>query len=404
MRQEERAGGSYGGRLVAELLRAQGVAWLFGLSGGHISPIMVEAKRLGIRVIDTRHEATAVFAADAVSRLTGRPGVALVTAGPGVTNTITAIKNAQLAESPLVLIGGATATVLRGRGSLQDIDQMALVGPHVKWTARPDKVREILPALETAFLQARTGVPGPVFVELAVDLLYPEEMVREWYLGKLREPKGLGQKMTVLFLRGHLDRVFSGPVTDIVPSLSPERPALDPSLVARAKAMLAGARRPVLLVGSQAMLHPERVPTLVSAVETLAIPTWLSGMARGLLGAGHPLHRRHKRRAALKEADLVILAGVPCDFRLDYGRHIGRRARVISVNRDPVAVSKNRPPQLAVVGDAADFLVALAGLWEMRGPAFLSWEGWARRLAQRDQERNEEIQEMASRRIEPINP
>src|SRR5512138_3732010 len=125
-----------GGDLVARVLAAQGVEFLFTLCGGHISPILVGCKARGIRVIDTRHEATAVYAADAMARLTGRPGVAAVTAGPGVTNTITALKNAQMAQSPLVLIGGATATLLRGRGALQDIDQMALVRPHVKGAAR----------------------------------------------------------------------------------------------------------------------------------------------------------------------------------------------------------------------------------------------------------------------------
>src|SRR5512140_3555622 len=126
----------HGGDLVAEVLKAQGVPFLFTLCGGHIAPILVAAKTRGIRVIDTRHEATAVFAADAVARLTGRPGVAAVTAGPGVTNTITALKNAQMAQSPVVLIGGAAPTALQGRGALQDIDQMALVRPLVKWAKR----------------------------------------------------------------------------------------------------------------------------------------------------------------------------------------------------------------------------------------------------------------------------
>src|SRR6188472_944436 len=123
----------HGGDLIASVLQAQGTRFLFTLCGGHISPILVGCKQRGIRVIDTRHEATAVFAADAVARLTGRPGVAAVTAGPGLTNTITAVKNAQIAQSPVVLLGGAAATALKGRGALQDIDQMALLRPHVKW-------------------------------------------------------------------------------------------------------------------------------------------------------------------------------------------------------------------------------------------------------------------------------
>ena len=129
-----------GGDLIADVLQKQGVRFLFTLCGGHIAPILVSAKARGIRVVDVRHEVNAVFAADAVARLTGVPGVAAVTAGPGATNTITAVKNAQMAQSPVVLLGGATATMLRGRGSLQDIDQMALMTPHVKWATRVARV------------------------------------------------------------------------------------------------------------------------------------------------------------------------------------------------------------------------------------------------------------------------
>ena len=171
----------HGGDLIAEVLKTQGVEFLFTLCGGHISPILVSCKQRGIRVIDVRHEVTAVFAADAVARLTGVPGVAAVTAGPGVTNTMTAIKNAQLAQSPVVLLGGATATALKGRGALQDINQMALFEPHVKWAKSVQKVRDLVPVLEEAFKISQGGVPGPVFIECPVDLLYDETIVREWY-------------------------------------------------------------------------------------------------------------------------------------------------------------------------------------------------------------------------------
>src|SRR5574341_1426080 len=171
----------HGGELIAEVCKAQGVQFLFTLCGGHISPILVACKQRGIRVIDVRHEATAVFAADAVARLTGIPGVAAVTAGPGVTNTLTAVKNAQLAQSPVVILGGDTATALKGRGALQDIDQMALFKPHVKSAKSVRKVRDLAPTLEQAFRVAKSDVPGPVFVECPVDLLYDESIVREWY-------------------------------------------------------------------------------------------------------------------------------------------------------------------------------------------------------------------------------
>ena len=162
-----------GGELVAEVFAAHGVRFVYTLVGGHISPLLVASQKKGIRVIDVRHEVNAVFAADATARLTGVPGVAAVTAGPGLTNTVTAVKNAQMAQSPLVLLGGAAATVLKGRGALQDIDQMALMRPLCKFTATCDAVRDIVPTLRRAFQAAAEGVPGPVFVELPIDVLYP---------------------------------------------------------------------------------------------------------------------------------------------------------------------------------------------------------------------------------------
>src|SRR5512133_1881106 len=170
-----------GGDLLADVLVRHGVRFVFTLCGGHIAPILVSAKARGIRVVDTRHEATAVFAADAVARLTGVPGVAVVTAGPGVTNTITALKNAQLAQSPVVLLGGAAPTALQGRGALQDIDQRPLIEPHVKRFIKIRRVRELGAAVEEAFAVARAGVPGPVCIECPVDLLYDEASIRQWY-------------------------------------------------------------------------------------------------------------------------------------------------------------------------------------------------------------------------------
>ena len=169
----------HGGDTVADVLKAQGVAFVFTLTGGHIAPILVAAKARGLRVVDVRHEANAVFAADAVARLTGTPGVAVVTAGPGVTNTITAVKNAQMAQSPVVLLGGAAATALQGRGALQDIDQLSLFQSVVKWSTSVRKVRDLAPAVEEAFQRSQEETPGPVFVEMPVDLLYDEATVRQ---------------------------------------------------------------------------------------------------------------------------------------------------------------------------------------------------------------------------------
>jgi len=322
-----------GGERIAAALARQGVRNLYTLCGGHISPILVGCKRLGIRIVDVRDEKNAVFAADAEARLSGIPGVAAVTAGPGVTNTLTAVQNAMLAESPVVLLGGAAATVLRGRGSLQDIDQMSVVKPHVKWSASVERVAELASTVEEAFARALAGVPGPVFVECPIDLLYGEEVVRDWYLKSAGKGASLAGKAMRWYLTRHVDKLFAG--LDPEPG-APARPDLrEPvdALVRRAAARVEASERPALLLGSQALAGPGEAAALAASVERLGIPMWLAGMARGLLGPDHPLHVRHKRRDALREADLVILAGVPADFRLDYGRVIGKDASVIAKAR-----------------------------------------------------------------------
>lgn len=390
-----------GGSRVAEVLRRQGVPYVFTLVGGHVSPILVACKQRGIRVVDVRDEATAAFAADATARLTGVPGVAVVTAGPGVTNTITALKNAQLAGSPLVLIGGATATMLRGRGALQDIDQLALVRPHVKWMARPNRLRDVIPALEQAFEKAQEGVPGPVFVELAIDLLYPEAVVREWYAKKTdKADKSLVEHATSLYVRGHLRYVFgrsADPTFHLPPPLRPAAPRR--ADVEEAARRIGRAERPVLVIGSQAVLRPAQAARLVEAIERIGAPVYLSGMARGLLGRGHPLQMRHARRQALREADLAVLAGVPADFRLDYGAHLAR-CEVVGINLSAADLYRNRKPDLALRADPHTALVQI-GQHTGQPP---SREAWLGRLRARDRERDAEIAALADQPTDHLNP
>lgn len=391
-----------GGEQVAAVLRAWEVKFLFTLCGGHISPILVGAKKCGIRIIDTRHEATAVFAADAVARLTGKPGVAAVTAGPGVTNTITAVQNARLAQSPVVLLGGATATALKNRGALQDIDQMALMRPLVKWAVSVRRVRDLVPAVDRAFCIARQGVPGPVFVECPVDLLYPKETVRAWYGLKAEQGGGLRQKMLQAYLQRHVRQLFAGADGASPPRVGPV-PQFRPAAmkIRQAANKVLRASRPLLLIGSQSTLDVGQISHLIAAVENLGIPVYLSGMARGLLGAGHPLQMRHKRRQALKEADLVILAGVPCDFRLDYGHHIRRKTVLISANRSRHDLALNRRPDVAILGDPGRFLVELAA---HMGPIAGRWQRWCDELRERDALREQEIEAQAREQSGRVNP
>jgi acetolactate synthase-1/2/3 large subunit len=354
----------HGGDMIARVLAAQGTQFLFTLCGGHISPILTGCKARGIRVIDTRHEATAVFAADAVARLTGQPGVAAVTAGPGLTNTITAVKNAQIAQSPVLLLGGAAPTVLKGRGALQDIDQLALIRPHVKWAAAVRRVADLVPAVERALREAQSGVPGPVFVECPIDLLYDEATVRRLY-GAESGGRSLVDRAIKLYLSARVNRIFAGAgKVEFAGKITPALLQPDSAQIKHAAERLLGSERPVLLVGSQALLAAPEALELARAVERLSVPVYLSGMARGLLGADHPLQMRHKRREALREADFVLLAGVPCDFRLDYGRQIRRSACYVAANRSPRDLRLNRKPTIGVLGDPALFLRGLADALE----------------------------------------
>lgn len=393
-----------GGDHVAAVLERHGVRFLYTLCGGHISPILVAAKRRGLRVVDVRDEAGAVFAADATARLTGVPGVAAVTAGPGLTNTITAIKNAELAQSPVVVLGGATGTILKDRGSLQDIDQLALVAPHVKWAGTVSRVRDLGPAVEKALHLAASGVPGPVFVECPVDLLYAEPMVRGLYTEMGGTGTSLAARALSWYLDRHVDGLFRGAGSPVATRIEPpEPPRPSRRAVAAIARQLAAAERPVLMVGSQATLDAAGIGEVVAAVERLGIPVYLSGMARGLLGKGHPLQMRHRRKLALKKADLVLLAGVPCDFRLAYGTHVPRHAFLVSVNRSEVDLTKNRPPDRGVLCDPGLFVRALADHVDEADPGDRYGE-WHATLRAGDEEREREIAAMAAAETEYLNP
>ena len=391
----------HGGDRIAEVLQAQGVPCIYTLCGGHISPILSAARSRGIRIVDVRDEATAVFAADAAARLSGRPGVAAVTAGPGITNSITALKNAQLAQSPLVLLGGAAPTALQGRGALQDIDQRPLVAPHVKRFYKLRRVRELGPAVAEAFALAQAGVPGPVFVECPVDLLYDEASIRQWYAEAGGKGTALADRALRWVLNRHVRRMFEGGAETAAPAVAPVAvPQPSQGSVRAALAALHPAQRPLAVVGSQAVVQAAQADALAEAVARLGIPVYLSGMARGLLGPAHPLQLRHQRRHALREADCVLLAGVPCDFRLDYGRHVRRSATLIAANRSAKEARLNRRPDVAAIGDAGAFVQALAQ--QAPDPSRLS--GWLATLRARDEAREAEIDAQAALAGEFVNP
>jgi len=387
----------HGGDLIARALQQQNVKWVFTLCGGHISPILTACRNINIRVIDVRHEATAVFAADSVSRISEPIGVAAVTAGPGLTNTITAIKNAQMAQVAVLILGGATATVLKNRGSLQDIDHLRLVQSITKFSKSVKSVRNITPSIEKAIHVARSGVPGPVYIELPVDLLYPESVVREWY-GLKADNNSMPWHLKH-YLKWSVNKIFKNKniISRKLTKHIPTKVSL--SKIKKALKIIRSSSKPVLLIGSQVMLNPKNAETLVDSIKHLKIPVYVSGTGRGLLSYSNLPILRHLKKNALKEADTVILAGVPCDFRLDYGRHINKKAKIISINLSKKEIVLNRKPALGIKGDPATFLINLKKIDNNK-----NWGDWFNTLKNRDEKRFLEISKLANKKTKFINP
>ncbi|TXT59850.1 MAG: Acetolactate synthase [Promethearchaeota archaeon] len=394
-----------GGDLIGETLRKQGVKYLFTLCGGHISPILVGAKKQNIKVIDVRHEPTAVFAADAIARLTGIPGVATVTAGPGVTNSITALKNAQMAQSPLILFGGAAATILQGKGALQDIEQLDLLKSVVKWAVAIEQNCDIVPIVEEAFKVAMSGIPGPVFIECPIDILYDEELVREWY-GKKSGSKtssSIKQKVVNWYLNRHVDKLFACAPNEIKikgnDNIIPF--SIEQGKIEQVISEINNAQKPILILGKQVTLRKEIIDQLSSGLKNLGIPIFLASMSRGLLGGDHPNYFRHGRSNALKEADIIIIAGMPVDFRLGYGRKINKKAYHIAINRSEEELEKNKKPDLKIQSDPGTFLLELT-----QASSFESnkWKAWFDTLKKWEDQGISEIKKFGGIKTEFINP
>ncbi len=343
----------HGGRLVAQALKRHGTTHLFTLCGGHIQAIYDGCIDEGIRVVDVRHEQTAGHAADGYARVTGEPGVCAVTAGPGVTDVVTAVANAQRAGIPMICIGGAGPRMLTDMGSLQDMDCVSLMRSITKWSVQVPETRRIVEYIDSAMRIAQAGVPGPVFLEMPLDLL--------------------------MNMHDDEDKPATAPVET-------PRPAGDPSSIARAVAMLEEAQRPVFLVGSQIRWSPvmssaesggkrSKRPTfgiVRRAADAYGVPFYLNGMARGALPADHPGLFSRSRKAALSQADVVFVFGTPFDFRLDYGRSFGG-AKIVQVDLDGAEVGRNRRVDVHVHGDSGLVLEQLlAALPSKKAPEWLA--------------------------------
>jgi acetolactate synthase-1/2/3 large subunit len=313
----------HGGWLVAKILQREGVEVVFTLSGGHIAGIYDGCLREGIRVVDTRHEQAAVHAAEGWAKVTRKPGVALLTAGPGVTDGITGVANAYLAGSPVLVIGGAAPQGLWDRGALQEMGQLELLRPITKWARSVHETSRLGEYTAMAFRQMLSGKPGPAFLEMPMDIL-----------------AGFADTETLFDPGQPAHYRYQG------------RVAPDPVMVERAATLLAKAQRPVIMAGT-AVWWCEASQPLRQLAERLNAPVYLNGAGRGCLPPTHPLFFSHSRRKALEGADTILAVGTRMDFRLNHGQPplIPAEASVIWLDLAAEDVGVNRGAQAALVGD-----------------------------------------------------
>jgi acetolactate synthase-1/2/3 large subunit len=311
----------HGGQVIARALRAEGVDTVFMLTGGHILPITDGCVAEGIKVVDVRHEQAAAHAADAYARLTGKLGVALVTAGPGVTDSVTGVANAYFANSPILLLGGRHLTKENLKGGLQEMDHPRLFGSITVWadTARDAGRFPEYIAMASRYAFANRG--GPVFLDVPWDV--SGEMVED---------------------------------TSIVwpEAYRPNRPAGVPEeTLDEIIALLADAQHPVVFGGTGLRWTRQGGFTdqLDGFARALRAPVFLNSLARGSLPYGHPYLGNRARGVALAEADVVLALGVDWDFRTGFGRKVNPDATVIQIDADATKIGWNRDANIGVVAD-----------------------------------------------------
>ncbi|HEY1915027.1 MAG TPA: acetolactate synthase [Streptosporangiaceae bacterium] len=339
----------HGGVLAVAAARRHGVSTMFTLSGGHVFPLYDGAVKADppMRLVDVRHEQTAVFAAEATARLTRTPGLAVLTAGPGVTNGVSAITTAHFNGSPVVVLAGRAPDYRWGSGSLQEIDHPQLVAAITKRAWTEHEAKGVTGAVEEAFRLAMQAHRGPVFLDFSLEALFGQA-----------ELAGDGQA--------------AGGESG---GIAAESGSIDAGEVDRIVELLAGARRPVLILGSDVWQYGAEQQAR-QAAEELRLPVITNGQGRGILPAGHELLVTRARSLAFREADLVLVAGTPLDFRLGYGEFGGQdggpRAQVVHVVDAPEQVATHVPLAASAAGSLAAFFTALAGSGVHVDPAWLA--------------------------------
>ena len=352
----------HGGRLVARRLAAHGVTKLFTLSGGHLFSVYDGCREEGIDIVDVRHESCAAFAAEGWAKVTRTPGVCALTAGPGVTNGMSALGSALQNHSPMLVLGGRAPAMRWGQGSLQEIDHVPFVRPLTRFAATAGSTAEIPALIDEAWDAAVRPHSGPAFVDLPLDHVFMEA----------EDERG-----------------------DEAPAARPAPPLPD---LARALTLLADAERPVIMAGTNLYWgHGE--DALRELVERRGIPVFLNGLARGCIPADHELFFSRARSTALKGADVALVVGVPMDFRLGFGKSFGDDTEIVAIDVAEPERDHPRAPAAELYGDVA---AILSGLAEGGGNDTRAWVETIRAAEREKREGERELREDPRAPLHPM--
>ena len=361
-----------GGRLFAKALKREGVEYVFTLNGGHIYNLYEGCVDEGIKVIDFRHEQVAAHAAEGWAKVTGKPGVAIVTAGPGVTDAVTGIANAFQAPSPMVMIGGNAGISDHLRGGLQDFDSATFLKPVTKFSEQVKRVERIPEYVAIAFRHATSGVPGPVYLEIPIDIV-----------------GGSTDEANVKYPASYR--------TDA-------RAYGDPEYIRQVVDILHNAERPMVLAGSDVWWN-DASEELRQFVEMIDSPVFLNAMGRGSIPSDHPNLGSLGRRYGLVKSDAVILIGTPIDFRLGYGADtmFPQNPKLVEIMMDAGKIGQNRDIDVGVVGDSKAVLQQIMD--GLRDTGYKSpGKGWVEEVITEDQTLKAADEPMLNSDQSPIHP
>jgi acetolactate synthase-1/2/3 large subunit len=360
----------HGGIHALTAAQRHGVTAMFTLSGGHVFPLYDGAVQADppLPLIDVRHEQTAVFAAEATARLTRSPGLAVVTAGPGVTNSVSAVTTAHFNGAPVVVLAGRAPDYRWGAGSLQEIDHPPLLAPVTKRAWTEHATARVAGSVDQAFRLAATPHRGPVFLDVSLEALYDQ-----------------------------------APPTALPDGAIAGGAAPDPGVVSDIAGRLAQARRPVLVLGSDVWLDGAEDAARACA-EAWSLPVIANGQGRGILPAGHPQLVTRARSVAFREADLVVVAGAPLDFRLGYGQFGAgdEKAPVVHVADSPGQLASHCPLAAAAAGDLSAFFAALSA--EPGGGEAEARDEWLAKLQETARAAIEADAPLLASQVTPIHP